>query len=85
MPKRRAVDVVKAGWRTYAEHVLPTEALPVQMQETRRAFYAGARYLLGVLEGIGDNAVSEDSGVAILESIAAELTRFLNDVEAGRA
>lgn len=85
MPQLRNGDIVKAGWRSYAEHVLPTGAPSVQVRETRRAFYAGARHLLGVLEGIGDHAVTEDGGVAILQSVSVELTRFLHDVEAGRA
>lgn len=72
------------GWRTYAEHVLPSGAPKVQTQETRRAFYAGAQHLLSIYWEIAGDDVSEDEGVRRLESVRAELQRFVNDVQSGR-
>ncbi len=80
--KRRLIE---NGWRSYAEHVLPAGAPPVQTQETRRAFYAGAGLLLEALNSaVGPDEVSEDEGVAIFESCHAEITAFLEDVKRGK-
>lgn len=83
MPHKKLID---AGWRSYAEHVLPAGASKVQTQETKRAFYAGAVHLFGALGmfiGLGD--VSEDAGLAIMESVDEEIKAFLRDVKSGRA
>jgi hypothetical protein len=76
---------IEAGWRTYAEHVLPAGANAIQKQETKRAFYAGVQCLWGVAFDIGDDIVSEDEGVRRLESVTAELRQFVLDVQQGRA
>lgn len=78
-------QLIKDGWRSYAEHVLPADAPSVQTQETRRAFYAGAQHLFSVYFDIGGDEISEDQGVEILEEIKAELQRFVRDVVAGKA
>lgn len=80
--KRRLIE---NGWRSYAEHVLPTGASRVQTQETRRAFYAGAGLLFEALtNAVGPDDVSEAAGMDIMESVDAEIKAFLRDVKAGR-
>lgn len=81
---RRHGRLIEDCWRTYAEHVLPTNAPPVQVQETRRAFYGGVQSLMGVMFDIGGDEVSEDEGVRRLESVRAELKQFVRDVTQGR-
>ena len=76
---------IETGWRTYAEHVLPAGAPSVQTQETRRAFYAGAWHMLNLLAELGEDSVSEDAGVDVLEALTAEARQFSKDVEEGRA
>lgn len=83
MANKKLID---AGWRSYAEHVLPAGASKVQKQETRRAFYAGAGLLFEALtNAVGPDDVSEDAGVEIMESVSAEIKAFLRDVTVGRA
>lgn len=77
--------LIENGWRSYAEHVLPAGASPIQKQETRRAFYAGAGLLFEALtNAVGPDDVSEDAGMDIMESVDAEIKAFLLDVKAGR-
>ena len=76
--------LIEDGWRSYAEHVLPTHAPKVQTQETRRTFYAGVQHAMGLFWDIGDDIVSEDEGVRRLESIRDELQTFVLDVMKGK-
>lgn len=63
-----------AGWRSYVGGVVPGNAGPVQLEETRRAFYAGAWHLFNLLARLdGDEA----SDTAALDSIKAELDEYL--------
>ena len=72
-------------WASYSSSVLPASAGEIQRQETRRAFYAGASGLLGIMSGIGEPDVSEDAGVAVMEGLHQEATAFAQDVIEGRA
>lgn len=77
--------LIADGWSTYAEHVLPANAPPIQTQETRRAFYAGAGLLFEALaNAVGPDDVSEDAGLDIMRGVDAEVRAFLRDVAAGR-
>jgi hypothetical protein len=61
-------------WEGYAKAVLPPEAPPVQAQECRRAFYAGAGAALEAAAARG-----------YMRDLRAEALRFMVDVEEGRA
>lgn len=82
---KRQGRLVRDGWYQYVERVLPPNASATQKAETRRAFYAGAWHVLSTMQDIGEPDISEDQGVAILESIKTEILGFLDDVKAGRA
>lgn len=68
------------GWATYMARVVPPGAPPTQIIETRRAFYGGAAYLMGILDVISEHDVSEDSGVDILEQIHEELRAYVKTI-----
>lgn len=80
-----AAKHVAAEWASYAERVLPKDAPPVQVQETRRAFYAGGAAilfrLLRLLES-GDEPTPAD--LQMMDDIEAELAEFGRDIQAGR-
>lgn len=82
MPSKRLVE---AGWASYAVNVLPLDAPRIQIQECRRAFYAGAAHMLSAMANLGGDEVSEDQGVEALEAAAAEIEQHVRDVEIGRA
>lgn len=71
------VESVAASFATYCARVLPTDASDTQILECRRAFYAGAYFLLmNVAYNIGDDSTSEDEGVAQLERLKDECEAF---------
>lgn len=77
---------VARAWRQYRMDVLPGAAPAIQVQETRRAFYAGAMLTLETLhDAVGPDTVSEDEGVEIMEAVHTELMVFLEAVKRGRA
>lgn len=68
-------------WDRYVAWVLdPIDAGAAQRQETRRAFYAGASVVAGILSRIGQPDVSAEEGVLILQQIKAEIQVFLRTV-----
>lgn len=72
--------LVRDGWQTYAERVLPTGADAVQRQETRRAFYAGAWEILMRMADLGEPDISEEQGVAVLEATKREIQTYVASV-----
>lgn len=66
---------VKEEWISYLA-VLPPEASKIQIQETRRAFYAGCVSLLRLLADLEDDELSDDAGAHIIEGLQAELDAF---------
>jgi hypothetical protein len=62
---------------SYRAGVIPDDAPAIQVDECRRAFYAGSYALLmAVANTIGDDAIGENEGVEILESLQAECEAF---------
>jgi hypothetical protein len=73
-------------WAVFAERILPANAPSVQKIETKRAYYAGAFTILGLLTDIvGPDEEPTDAEVAELEAIHEECRRFFKDVERGKA
>jgi hypothetical protein len=72
-------------WALFEKLVIPANAPPIQRQEMRRAFYAGAEALLGLQMEIGDGSITEEAGVAIIEGWHDECRRFAAMVAEGKA
>jgi len=71
------LETVAESWATYQTHVLPREASPVQIEETRRAFYAGVYFcLMNLAYNIGDASTDEEQGIVELEKLKAECEVF---------
>lgn len=68
-------------WLSYLERVVPNTAGPVQVEETRRAFYAGAIAILGAAYQLGEETVSVDDGVVALEALYNEAEEYVHSVE----
>lgn len=71
---------VGVGWDSYMARVVPPGAPPEQIQECRRAFYAGAANVVGILDAIASDEITEDSGIAILERVHQELRAYVATV-----
>jgi hypothetical protein len=77
---------IRDGWIGYLERVIPSGASPVQVQETRRSFYAGAAHVMNLLAAVGDDpTITEDEGVKILDERAKEVENFASDIRNNRA
>jgi hypothetical protein len=71
------IESVAQSFATYRATVLPKDASTIQVEECRRAFYAGAYFLLmTVAYNIGDEATSEEQGIVELEKLKAECEAF---------
>lgn len=72
-------------WDAFQTLVVPASAGPVQRQEMRRAFYAGAEAVLQLMWGIGDKNVSEEQGMETISSWHEECQNFADAVRTGKA
>jgi hypothetical protein len=76
---------IAAEWATYAEHILPKNAPPIQVQETRRAFYAGAGAILHHILRLADPGEEPtETDLRMMDDIEVEIEEWLVDMEAGR-
>ena len=66
---------IKEEWLSYRA-ILPADASPIQIQETRRAFYAGCVCTLKILSALEDDNLSDDAGAHIIEGLQFELEAF---------
>lgn len=64
-----------AGWKRYAS-IIPAGASAVQIEETRRAFYAGATVLFGLLMKLEGGSEATAVDLETMDHIAAELAAF---------
>lgn len=84
MPKPKA-NLIAATWLTYLDKVVPNGAPPIQIQESKRAFFGGVTALLGIMQTIGErDDIDEESGAKILGLIDDECRQFVADVVAGK-
>jgi len=80
------MKLVETEWQDYAKNVLPPGAPKVQVVESRRAFYAGARSLLTSLVRVfGPDKEPTESDLAIMDSLQEELDQFYKDISEGKA
>jgi hypothetical protein len=74
--------VIEKGWRDYCEKVLPRDASTLQIEETRRGFYAGAltvfHGIVSSLSGSSDEPTEQD--VQIIDDVATELAAYSDEV-----
>lgn len=75
---------VAAAWRSYRATVLPSEAGPVQVEETEMAFWAGAATLFLVITRMLDPGTDDATPAdeAKMEAISDELDKFMETFDA---
>lgn len=67
-------------WQSFDQAIIPKNAPPIQRQEMRRAFYAGAFAMLNISKQLGDEDIDMDAGVAVLEGVEQEIQQFFSRV-----
>lgn len=75
---------IAKAWEEYRTGVLPKNAPPIQVMETRRAFYAGAQCFFAATLEFSDQDTPDERGVDALEAMNQELQGFARDVVEGR-
>ena len=77
-----ADKALDASWQSYRDTVIPDGAGPVQIQECHRAFYAGACFVVQMIEHISRPNVSEEAGIALIGDVREEVMAFVEAVRA---
>ena len=73
-------------WDKYARTVLPANCSPVQKQETRRAFYAGAQSILfSIIAAFAPESEPTAEDLQVMEDVDQELRDFGEAIRQGRA
>lgn len=77
---------ILAAWNSYRTKILPAVVHPIQLQECRRAFYAGGEMLMiAILRGLDPSPDAIQSDMDFIGALHDELHAFAADVKAGRA
>lgn len=72
-------NTIKKQWKSYLEKVVPEDAGPNQVSETKKSFYAGAVVLYEMMvEDIP--AMSEADGIAMMQELGAEIDQALTEM-----
>jgi hypothetical protein len=76
------MKVIESEWERFKKTVLPPDAGPIQINETRKAFYAGAGCLfLSIMQILGPGQEATESDLAIMDGINTELDEFLKSAQ----
>jgi hypothetical protein len=68
---------IKDGWQSYRKMVIPGDASPVQIRETKQAFYAGASLLWYALMATLDaDAEPTEADMRRMDSINKEIEAY---------
>lgn len=68
---------IAAAWETFRAQVLPKNAGPVQVDEMRKAFYAGAWALHCLLiAGVSEGPDCQPEDERLMEELVAEMEEF---------
>lgn len=78
------MNTLSSAWDLFRTTVIPHDASPTQIQEMRRAFYAGAASFLDIQMRMADDNVSEDAACAVMDTIHGELMEFGANVAKGK-
>lgn len=75
---------IKGQWDRYFKEVVPRNASPIQIMETRRTFYAASHVMLLMMRD-GVATLPEDQGVKKLDALHKECIDFANAIGRGEA
>lgn len=79
------MNYIKQNWDKYLREVMPKDAPPIQIIETRRAFYSGAASLFTMMvDSTKRDGMTEKEGIDYLAELQAEIVQFGIDLLDGR-
>ena len=74
------MNTVQEHWQSFMTQVIPKDAPPVQINEMRIAFYAGATAMCGIHNNIIDMDISNEAVIRIMKGCEDEVMRFIQKV-----
>ena len=76
--------IIEAGWLSYLHLVVPRNASAVQVEETRRSFFAGAQHLFGsIMTMLEPGMEPTETDLKRMDYIAVELKEFVQTFRVG--
>lgn len=74
--------IVEAGWVGYKLFVVPKNASEVQINETRRAFFAGAQHLFAsIISSLEESDDATDRDLTRMDNINRELNNYVEGLK----
>lgn len=78
--------IIEEGFESLRQSAFAPGTPEIQVQEMRRAFYAGAAHLLGsVMRVLDPGSEPTERDLFQMQAIQNELDHFMSEVRAGRA
>lgn len=75
--------LIEAGWISLRIAAIPPDAPPIQLEEMRMAFFAGAQHLFSsIMTILEPGAEPTDKDIDRMDLIDKELRHFIKDFEA---
>jgi hypothetical protein len=73
---------IERAWDRYRKMVVPADAGPVQVAETRQAFMAGAAILFtAIMQGVSEGDEVQESDERLMADIQAEVDAFGQEID----
>jgi len=79
------MKIIQEQWEDFKRQVIPKGASLTQVQEMRRAFYAGSAATVSIMCDTSKTKMSEEAAHNMLVGLAIELEAFMEAVVAGEA
>lgn len=74
---------IQRGWESYLKYVMSEDASPIQVKETRQAFYSGAAILFSVLmRDLDEDREPTNENMQKMEDLHAEMSAFGQEIDA---
>lgn len=70
--------MIDEHWKVFAKAIFAGKepVARVQYDEMRKAFFAGATAMLRMMQAVGDDSVTEEQGVMVLDAVEQECVEF---------
>lgn len=79
---KMADKFIENGWQSYRKHVLPQAAPPIQIKETRRAFFGGAAILFEtIMLALDSGEEPTDADMQRLTDLQAEIDEYGQQID----
>jgi len=75
------MNTIQSSWEQYKNIVIPNNASAYQIEETRKAFYAGVEFMIQMSYLMGREDLSEEACIAMMQGIHEEFENFLLELD----